>query len=407
MAQAGPRRAHAVHSHRRLRAHSALDGLPAVGMGHQRWRRSPLLSQALRLRHRTQRAYPSDRAKSRRQRQLPHRLLHRLPATCARLGSLRGPHDRSRRQAPLRPRRHPGKLHRPPLAARHRRLFSRLHHIRHWVPRVSLPRRGNGLQEILPRGPSFRSAKGCVAGCPIHRAMSVARWVGRTDLTLRTLLEPRTLNLEPPKCAHSPPASSYLHSHSYSPSPLAPRSKLEPRPSNLPHLPSVTPLAANPSSIAAAPAAIPSMTIGKARTSPASMAAGPPASLASRTPPRSPRRTSPGTTRLSTSGSPIPTPSSPTTTWTSASPARRSAPTSSPSSKPLEANELRSCAVILRSASRDERDHATTLHVVILRSASRDERDHATTLHAVILRSASRPVFVSWTSHISQRCGPE
>ena len=54
-----------------------------VGLGHRRWRASPLLSQAVRLSDRSERPYPSDHAEGRGQRDVPHCDVHRLPTASA------------------------------------------------------------------------------------------------------------------------------------------------------------------------------------------------------------------------------------------------------------------------------------------------------------------------------------
>ena len=85
------------HADRRLRPHPALDGLSRLGMGHRRQRAGAQLSEALRLGKRAQRTHPPDDAESGRQRDIPHRLLDRLPATEARRSAISGPDESSRR----------------------------------------------------------------------------------------------------------------------------------------------------------------------------------------------------------------------------------------------------------------------------------------------------------------------
>ena len=69
---------------RGVRPYPALGGLSAMGLGHRRRRARARHAQALRLGDRAQRPYPSDHPEGRRQCDLPHRPLDRLPAAGAR-----------------------------------------------------------------------------------------------------------------------------------------------------------------------------------------------------------------------------------------------------------------------------------------------------------------------------------
>ena len=82
-----------AHADRRLRAHSALDRLSRVGMGHGGQCAGAWLPEALRLGHRAQRAHSPGHAEGRRQRHLPHRELDGVPATGARHGAIARPDE--------------------------------------------------------------------------------------------------------------------------------------------------------------------------------------------------------------------------------------------------------------------------------------------------------------------------
>ena len=75
---------------RRLRAYSVVDRLSALGLGHRGRRARARLSQAFRLGDGAQRPHPSDHAEGRRQRDLSHRHVDRLPAAGAGRGTLAG-----------------------------------------------------------------------------------------------------------------------------------------------------------------------------------------------------------------------------------------------------------------------------------------------------------------------------
>ena len=72
---------------------------PNWGWGTERRRAGAVLPQALRLRHRAQRAHPSGHAEGRGQRHFPHRPLHRLPAAGSGHGAVAGADEGPRRQA--------------------------------------------------------------------------------------------------------------------------------------------------------------------------------------------------------------------------------------------------------------------------------------------------------------------
>ena len=73
MAGKGCRGTFGEHTDRRARSSSAVDDLRTMGLGHRRCRPRPRLSEALRLGDRAERPHPSNHAKGRRQRHLPHR----------------------------------------------------------------------------------------------------------------------------------------------------------------------------------------------------------------------------------------------------------------------------------------------------------------------------------------------
>ena len=83
---------------RRLRAHSALDGLSRVGMGHGRRCAGAWLPQALRLGDRAQRAHPPGHAEGRGQRHFPYRALDSVPAAGAWHGAVARPNESAGRQ---------------------------------------------------------------------------------------------------------------------------------------------------------------------------------------------------------------------------------------------------------------------------------------------------------------------
>ena len=79
-----------------VRAHSAVEHLSGVGLGHRRQRAGALLPEALRLGDGAQRTHSSDHAEGRRQRHLSYRNLHCFPATAPGSGAFAGPDEGSR-----------------------------------------------------------------------------------------------------------------------------------------------------------------------------------------------------------------------------------------------------------------------------------------------------------------------
>src|SRR6478609_7025601 len=69
-----------LYADRRTRAHSALDRLGAMGLGHGRFGAGHVAAASLRLCHGPQRTYPSGTAEGRRQRCPSHRHVARVPA---------------------------------------------------------------------------------------------------------------------------------------------------------------------------------------------------------------------------------------------------------------------------------------------------------------------------------------
>src|SRR5580692_3252018 len=70
----------------RFRAHPALDGLRAVGLGYGGQRASTGLPEEVWFRDRAKRSYSPDDAESRGQRHLSHRDVHGISATATRQG---------------------------------------------------------------------------------------------------------------------------------------------------------------------------------------------------------------------------------------------------------------------------------------------------------------------------------
>ena len=106
---------------RRVRAHSAVDGLSGMGLGHRRRRARARLSQALRLGDGAQRPHPPDHAEGRGQRHVSHRHVDRLPAAGAGRGTLAGTDEGRRRQAARAARRYRRHLQARAAAARDHR----------------------------------------------------------------------------------------------------------------------------------------------------------------------------------------------------------------------------------------------------------------------------------------------
>ena len=90
---AGRRReaSEAQHADRGVRAHSAVDGVSGVGLGHGRQRAGTGLSEEIRLGDGAERAHSPDDAEGRRQRDVSHRDVHGVSATAARQGRSPGP----------------------------------------------------------------------------------------------------------------------------------------------------------------------------------------------------------------------------------------------------------------------------------------------------------------------------
>ena len=78
-----------------------LDGLRRLGLGHGGWLTGAHPAEAVRLGHGAERPHSPDRAESRRQYDLPHRTLDRLPAARAWDRAIARTDDRARRAAPL------------------------------------------------------------------------------------------------------------------------------------------------------------------------------------------------------------------------------------------------------------------------------------------------------------------
>ena len=72
------------HADRGVRAHSPVDGLSGVGLGHRRQRAGAGLPEKVRLGDRAERPHSPDHAKGRRKRDLSYRGLHRISATATR-----------------------------------------------------------------------------------------------------------------------------------------------------------------------------------------------------------------------------------------------------------------------------------------------------------------------------------
>ena len=68
------------HADRGLRAHSAVVGLSAMGLGHGRQRAGAGVSEALRIGHGAERPHSPDDAEGRRERHLSHGVLDRVSA---------------------------------------------------------------------------------------------------------------------------------------------------------------------------------------------------------------------------------------------------------------------------------------------------------------------------------------
>src|SRR3984893_18443460 len=110
-----------VDPDRGVRAHSAVDGLSGMGLGHAGWRPGADLPQEVRLGDGAQRPYPAGDAEGGRQRHVPHRPLHRVPAAGAGRGTLARPDEGRRRQAAHHARHCQHHVQAEREAARHRR----------------------------------------------------------------------------------------------------------------------------------------------------------------------------------------------------------------------------------------------------------------------------------------------
>src|SRR5215468_807648 len=86
--------------------HPAMDCGGELGLGNRRCRPGARPRQAFRLSDGAQRPYPSAHAEGGGRRDVPHRPLHGLPATCARHRTGTRPDAGARRQAAHRPRHH-------------------------------------------------------------------------------------------------------------------------------------------------------------------------------------------------------------------------------------------------------------------------------------------------------------
>src|SRR6266481_1084504 len=76
------------HADRGVRAHTTLDDLPGMGLGHRRQRTSTGLLEEVRVRHRAEWTHSPDDAEGRRKRDFSYRDVNGVPATAARQGGL-------------------------------------------------------------------------------------------------------------------------------------------------------------------------------------------------------------------------------------------------------------------------------------------------------------------------------
>ena len=83
------------HADRGVCPRASLDPLPGVGLGHGRRHAGSGIPETVRLGDGVERPYPSDHPEGRRQYNLPHRGLHRLPAAETRHGAIAGAHERA------------------------------------------------------------------------------------------------------------------------------------------------------------------------------------------------------------------------------------------------------------------------------------------------------------------------
>ena len=72
------------HAGRGVRARAALDCLPGLGLGDERWRAGTVVFEALRVRYGAERPHPSGDAESRGPRCFPHRPVNRVSTGCSR-----------------------------------------------------------------------------------------------------------------------------------------------------------------------------------------------------------------------------------------------------------------------------------------------------------------------------------
>ena len=97
----------AQHADRGVRAHSPLERVPAVGLGHGRQRAGAGAPQEVRLGDRAERAHPPDDAEGRRERDVPHGGLDRVSAAGARHGRVTGADESAGGAAEEHPRASP------------------------------------------------------------------------------------------------------------------------------------------------------------------------------------------------------------------------------------------------------------------------------------------------------------
>ena len=90
VAREGRQASREQHAHRRLRAHSAVVGLPRMGLGHRRQRAGAVVPEALRLGLGAERPHSPGDAEGRRAHHLPHGDVDRLPAAGAGHGAVAG-----------------------------------------------------------------------------------------------------------------------------------------------------------------------------------------------------------------------------------------------------------------------------------------------------------------------------
>ena len=109
------------HTDRCLRAHSAVDSVSGLGMGHGRQRAGARIFEEVRFGFRVERTHPSGDAESRRQRDVSHRGFDGVPTTCAGTGAFAGTDESACGTTAKLSRNHVGELRARTARTRHRR----------------------------------------------------------------------------------------------------------------------------------------------------------------------------------------------------------------------------------------------------------------------------------------------